>query len=91
MYLIETEEQFVLNRLANATIDSYAMAVVLSRASRSLYFNHSSGQHELNIAKIFCSEVSRTTPSLIVIVTLIIRRVDLFNASSVSRDSSRYY
>lgn len=59
------EEQFVLNRLANATIDSYAMAVVLSRASRSLHLNHPSGQHELNIAKIFCSEAGQRIDHLL--------------------------
>lgn len=40
------DEQFVLNRLAQAVIDIYTSAVVLSRASRSLKDQLSSAQHE---------------------------------------------
>jgi very long chain acyl-CoA dehydrogenase len=42
------DEQFVLNRLADAAIDTYSMAVVLSRASRSLEKNLPSAPHEVN-------------------------------------------
>ncbi|ODM98042.1 Very long-chain specific acyl-CoA dehydrogenase, mitochondrial, partial [Orchesella cincta] len=50
------EEQFVLNRLAEAVIDSYAMAVVLSRASRSIEKNLPSVEHEVLMTKVFCNE-----------------------------------
>ncbi len=53
-----TEEQFVVNRIAQATIDTYAMFVVLSRASRSIAENAASAEHEANLANLFCSEVN---------------------------------
>lgn len=52
------DEQFLLNRLANAAIDTYTMAVVLSRATRSLSLGLPSAQHELLLAEVWCSEVS---------------------------------
>lgn len=52
------EQQFLLNRLAAAAIDIYAMVVVLSRASRSLQGGYSSAEHESLLAKVWCSEVS---------------------------------
>ena len=51
------EEQFILNRLAAAAIDTYTMAVVLSRASQSLERNHPSAAHEALMAKVWCNEV----------------------------------
>lgn len=51
------EEQFYLNRLAEATIDAYAMAVVLSRASRSIERNLPSAAHESLMAQVWCNEV----------------------------------
>lgn len=51
------EEQFYLNRLAEAIIDAYAMAVVLSRASRSIERNLSSAHHETLMAQVWCNEV----------------------------------
>lgn len=50
------EAQYALNRLANCTIDAYSMAVILSRASRSIERGHPSAQHEINICKVFCQE-----------------------------------
>ncbi|CAG7815004.1 unnamed protein product [Allacma fusca] len=50
------EEQFILNRLAEAAIDTYCMTVVLSRASQSIERNYSSAPHEALMAKVFCSE-----------------------------------
>ncbi|XP_068855436.1 very long-chain specific acyl-CoA dehydrogenase, mitochondrial, partial [Aphelocoma coerulescens] len=44
------EEQFALKRLADAAIDVYAMAVVLSRASRSLNSGLPTAQHERLLA-----------------------------------------
>lgn len=53
-----TDEQFVVNKLAQATIDVYGMFVVLSRASRSINAKYSSSDHEANLANMFCYEVS---------------------------------
>jgi len=47
----------MLNRLANAAIDIYAMVVVLSRASRSLEQNLVSARHESMLTKVICDEV----------------------------------
>jgi very long chain acyl-CoA dehydrogenase len=52
------DKQFELNRLANAAIDLFASAVVLSRASRSLQNGASTARHEENIAVVWCNEVS---------------------------------
>ncbi|CAH1405240.1 unnamed protein product [Nezara viridula] len=52
------EEQFLLNRVANAAIDIYTMSVALSRASRSLQKNLPSAEHEALMAKVWCSEGS---------------------------------
>jgi very long chain acyl-CoA dehydrogenase len=51
------EEQYYLNRLAEATIDAYSMVVILSRASRSLEKNLPSAQHEATMVKVWCNEV----------------------------------
>jgi len=51
------DKQFELNRLANAAIDIYTSAVVLSRASRSIQSGAATAKHEENIAVIWCSEV----------------------------------
>lgn len=51
------EEQFILNRIAQAAFDTYTMAIVLSRASRSLNKNLSSAEHELLMAETWCAEV----------------------------------
>ena len=52
------EEQFVLNRLANAAIDTYTMVVVLSRATKSLNANLPTAHQEELMTKVWCSEVS---------------------------------
>merc|ERR1712115_225337 len=49
-------EQFVLNRLANATIDIYANSCVLSRCTKSLNDGIDSAHHEEMLAKVWCSE-----------------------------------
>jgi len=49
-------EQFILNRLANATIDIYANSCVLSRCTKSLTEGVASAQHEEMMAKVWCSE-----------------------------------
>lgn len=50
-------EQFILNRIAQATFDNFSMAVVLSRASKSLKENSSTAKHEELMAKAWCFEV----------------------------------
>lgn len=51
-------EQMILTRLANAAIDIYTMLVLLSRTSCSLNKNITSAEIELNMCKVFCSEVT---------------------------------
>ena len=51
------EEQFVLNRLAQAAIDTYTMSVVLSRASMSAKKNLPSTEHEITMTQTWCTEV----------------------------------
>ncbi|XP_074991185.1 very long-chain specific acyl-CoA dehydrogenase, mitochondrial [Calonectris borealis] len=50
------DEQFVLKRVADCAIDIYAMAVVLSRASRSLATEHPTAQHERLLCDTWCQE-----------------------------------
>ena len=57
IFLLRVDEQFLLNRLANAAMDVYGMAVVLSRASRSLKEGHASAEHERLLCTVFCQEV----------------------------------
>ena len=52
------DEQFILNRLAQAAIDTYTMSVVLSRASSSATNNSPSAQQEILMAQVWCSEVN---------------------------------
>merc|ERR1712037_545179 len=49
-------EQFLLNRLANATIDIYVSSCVLSRCSKSLTEGIESAHHEEMMAKVWCKE-----------------------------------
>lgn len=59
------DEQYVTNRVAQATIDIYSMFVVLSRASRSINENVPSKEHETNLTTLFCNEASaRVTENL---------------------------
>uniref|UniRef100_K7FYA5 Very long-chain specific acyl-CoA dehydrogenase, mitochondrial n=1 Tax=Pelodiscus sinensis TaxID=13735 RepID=K7FYA5_PELSI len=50
------DEQFVLMRVADAAIDLYTMAVLLSRASRSLAQSHPTAQHEKLLCETWCDE-----------------------------------
>ena len=52
-----TDEQFVVNRIAQSTIDIYAMFVVLSRASRSINNKAASSEHETHLTNLYCFEV----------------------------------
>merc|ERR1719173_189788 len=49
-------EQFVLNRLANATIDLYANSCVLARCTKSLNEGIPSAHHEEMMTKVWCKE-----------------------------------
>merc|ERR1712115_388448 len=49
-------EQFILNRLANATIDIYANTCVLSRCTKTLNDGMESAHHEETMAKVWCAE-----------------------------------
>lgn len=51
------DEQFILNRIAQAAIDTYTMSVVLSRASMSARKNLPSAQHEILMTQTWCTEV----------------------------------
>ncbi|XP_041451961.1 very long-chain specific acyl-CoA dehydrogenase, mitochondrial isoform X2 [Drosophila obscura] len=51
-------EQFILNRLANAAIDIYAMVVTQSRSSRALKLKLPTAQHELNLTKALSIQAS---------------------------------
>nr|XP_060501013.1 very long-chain specific acyl-CoA dehydrogenase, mitochondrial [Panthera onca] len=53
-----TDEQFVLQRLADSAIDLYTMVVVLSRASRSLSEGHPTAQHEKMLCDSWCIEAA---------------------------------
>lgn len=55
------DEQFILNRIANATIDAYTVAVVLSRASKSLQADLPSAEHELLLTQLWTYEVRFNT------------------------------
>lgn len=50
-------EQYVLNRLANAAIDIYSSAVAISRASNSLNNGVSTAAHEKTMAEAWTYEV----------------------------------
>merc|ERR1712018_790489 len=49
-------EQFILNRLANATIDIYANTCVLSRCSKSLVEGLESAHHEQLLTEAWCRQ-----------------------------------
>lgn len=57
------EEQFLLKNLADSAIDIYAMAVVLSRASRSIKMNLPSADHETVLTEAWCVEASTRVQS----------------------------
>lgn len=59
--MLFTDEQFKLNRLANAAIDIYCMVAVLSRATRSLKRGYNSAAYEASITSVFCDEVGTCT------------------------------
>ncbi|XP_033104103.1 very long-chain specific acyl-CoA dehydrogenase, mitochondrial-like [Anneissia japonica] len=52
------EQQFLLWRLAEATIDIYGMVATLSRCSKSLSDGAESADYEANLCKVFVNEAS---------------------------------
>lgn len=52
------EEQFLLNRLAQAAIDTYTQAVVLSRCTSTINRKLPTAAYEERITKVWCAEVS---------------------------------
>lgn len=51
-------EQFLLNRLADSAIDIYAMACVLSRATRSIKLDVPTAEHEKLMTDTWCVEAN---------------------------------
>jgi len=51
-------EQMLLKRLADASIDIYAMVVVLSRVTRALNKNLISANVEMNMCNVICNEAT---------------------------------
>nr|ACI90354.1 hypothetical protein [Philodina roseola] len=50
------EEQFIVHRIGDTTIDLYAMAAALSRCSQSFKNQYPTAVHEANLVRIFCEE-----------------------------------
>uniref|UniRef100_A0A8C6YW85 Very long-chain specific acyl-CoA dehydrogenase, mitochondrial n=1 Tax=Nothoprocta perdicaria TaxID=30464 RepID=A0A8C6YW85_NOTPE len=61
---LSPDKQFHLKRVADAAIDMYAMAVVLSRASRALTLKLASAEHERLLCWTWCHEVGMGTTGL---------------------------
>ncbi|XP_015126147.1 very long-chain specific acyl-CoA dehydrogenase, mitochondrial [Diachasma alloeum] len=62
------EEQFVLNRFAQAAIDTYTSAVVLSRATKAAEERLATADHEILMAQAWCTEAaSRVADNLKII------------------------
>ena len=57
VFLLISEQQFLLNRVADAAIDIYGMVAVLSRASRALENNLESAKLESTMCQVFCDQV----------------------------------
>uniref|UniRef100_A0A7M4F509 Very long-chain specific acyl-CoA dehydrogenase, mitochondrial n=1 Tax=Crocodylus porosus TaxID=8502 RepID=A0A7M4F509_CROPO len=53
---LPSDKQFHLKRIADAAIDIYAMAVVLSRATRSLSLGQPTAEHEKLLCQTWCHE-----------------------------------
>ncbi|CAF1041260.1 unnamed protein product [Rotaria sordida] len=50
------DEQFIIHRIGDITIDLYSMAVCLSRCTQSFQNQISSAIHESNLVRIWCEE-----------------------------------
>ncbi|KAF7278814.1 hypothetical protein GWI33_007929 [Rhynchophorus ferrugineus] len=62
-------EQYILNRLANATFDIYSSAVALSRASAALRAGGESAQHERQMAEAWTLEATQRVAANLKIVS----------------------
>ncbi|XP_074657519.1 very long-chain specific acyl-CoA dehydrogenase, mitochondrial-like [Tubulanus polymorphus] len=80
------EQQFLLNRLADAAIDIYAMVAVISRSSRSLTQNQTTAQHEANIANVFCDEARIRVKSNLGILTSGMYKRNFEKLALISKD-----
>ncbi|XP_012278524.1 very long-chain specific acyl-CoA dehydrogenase, mitochondrial [Orussus abietinus] len=80
------DEQFILNRLAQAAFDTYTMSVVMSRATMSAKKNLPSAPHELLMAQTWCAEASnRVTDNLAIVNSA--KHLDTFSKmSKISRN-----
>ncbi|XP_063979188.1 very long-chain specific acyl-CoA dehydrogenase, mitochondrial [Diachasmimorpha longicaudata] len=52
------DEQCLLNKFAQAAIDTYTSAVVLSRATKSAEEGRPTAEHEILMAQVWCSEAA---------------------------------
>ena len=53
------DNQIVVTKIANATLDLYAMFAVLSRATRTLNNKLPSSEHETDLCNLFCIDASK--------------------------------
>lgn len=79
-------EQFILNRLADAAIDTYTSAVVLSRASRSLTNQLESAKHEKLLAEAWVLEAAERTTNNLRIIASGKRLANFSKMSAISKD-----
>ncbi|KAF0291111.1 Very long-chain specific acyl-CoA dehydrogenase, mitochondrial [Amphibalanus amphitrite] len=79
------DEQFLLNRLAEAAIDLYAMTVVLSRATRSAKLNHPSAELEKKMATVWCNEASDRIQLNLTAISSKVANENFKNLATISR------
>lgn len=80
------EKQSTLSRLADASIDLYGMAAVLSRASRSASAGAPTTAHELLLTKLFCRQASERLKANLGLVQTASFAQDVELMSNVARD-----
>ena len=83
------DQQFQLNRLANAAIDLYVSMAVLSRCSASLEAASPSAPHELQCAKLWCGEASSRTRRHLAGITAPASRYTDSQLAEISRAACR--
>ncbi|KAL6255144.1 hypothetical protein P5V15_013477 [Pogonomyrmex californicus] len=80
------DEQFILNRIAQAAFDTYTMAVILSRTTMSLNKNLPSAEHELLMTQTWCMEASSRVAYNLKLVNSS-KQLDIFSKlSKISRN-----
>ncbi|XP_064639189.1 very long-chain specific acyl-CoA dehydrogenase, mitochondrial-like [Lineus longissimus] len=80
------DEQFLLNRLAEAAIDIYAMVAVLSRASRSISEGMPTAKHEENLASVFCEEAAERVKKNLAVLSSGPHKQNFSKMSSISEE-----